>query len=130
MKNPSVGGSAAQKRRRCTPPQKRRNVRAGSPALKLKFRLEEDAKLTKTGSMRWASKIVMVATIALAFGLGDVAQSIAGCGGYCEARQLRAICHHAVASQGLKARERDAEFEKCKANPLSYAAEPVRSGTE
>jgi hypothetical protein len=96
----------------------------------LKFRLEEDAKLTKTGSMRWASKIVMVATIALAFGLGDVAQSIAGCGGYCEARQLRAICHHAVASQGLKARERDAEFEKCKANPLSYAAEPVRGGTE
>jgi hypothetical protein len=72
----------------------------------------------------------MVASIALAFGLGDVAQSIAGCGGYCEARQLRAICHHAVAAHGLKAHERDVEFEKCKANPLSYAVGPVRSETE
>jgi hypothetical protein len=96
----------------------------------LTFTLEEEAKLTKTGSRRWPPRIVIVASIALAFGLGDVAQSIAGCGGYCEARQLRAICHHAVASQGLKARARDVEFEKCKANPLSYAAGPVRSGTE
>jgi hypothetical protein len=96
----------------------------------LTFTLEEEAKLTKTGSRRWPPRIVIVASIALAFGLGDVAQSIAGCGGYCEARQLRAICHHTVASQGLKARARDVEFEKCKANPLSYAAGPVRSGTE
>jgi hypothetical protein len=92
----------------------------------LKFTTEEEAKLTKTGARRWAAKIV----IALAFGLGGVAQSIAGCGGYCEARQVRAICHHAVWSRDLKAHERDAEFEKCKANPLSYATGPVRSGTE
>jgi hypothetical protein len=96
----------------------------------LKFTLEEEAKLTKTGSRRWAPKIVMVASIALAFGLGDVAQSIAGCGGYCEARQVRAICHHAVAARNLKAHERDAEFEKCKADPLRYAVEPARGRAE
>ena len=96
----------------------------------MKFTIEEEAKLTKTGSRRWAPKIVIVASIALAFGLGDVAQSIAGCGGYCEARQVRSICHHAVAARDLKAHERDAEFEKCKADPLRYAVEPVRSGTE
>lgn len=100
------------------------------PVLKLKFTTEEETKLTKTGSRRWAAKIVIVASTALAFGLGGVVQSIAGCGGYCEARQVRAICHHAVWSRDLKAHERDAEFEKCKANPLSYAAGPVRSGME
>ncbi|HZZ26034.1 MAG TPA: hypothetical protein VFE60_27330 [Roseiarcus sp.] len=96
------------------------------PILKLKFTTEEEAKLTKIGSRRWAAKIVIVASIALAFGLGDVAQSIAGCGGYCEARQVRAICHHALWSRNLKAHERDAEFEKCKANPLTYLGPSVR----
>lgn len=86
--------------------------------------------MTKTGSKRWAAKLIMVASIALAFGLGDAAQSIAGCGGYCEARQVRAICHHAVTRQDLKAHERDAEFAKCKADPLSYLTPPVRGSVE
>jgi len=71
-------------------------------------------------SMGWAPRSITVASIALAFGLVDVRQSFAGCGGYCEARQTRAICHQAVEVQGLKAGAREAEFEKCKADPASY----------
>jgi hypothetical protein len=63
---------------------------------------------------------VIIASIALTFGLADVRRSFAGCGGYCEARQARAICHHAVVAQELKAQAREAEFEKCKADPASY----------
>ena len=68
----------------------------------------------------WAARSVVVASIALVFGLVDARQSFAGCGGYCEARQARAICHHAVKAQGLQAQAREAEFEKCKADPASY----------
>lgn len=67
-----------------------------------------------------ASHTVTVASIALIFGLADVGTSFAGCGGYCEARQARAICHQAVKVQGLQAQARDAEFEMCKADPGSY----------
>jgi hypothetical protein len=118
------------KRRRAPSPKKRRNVRASSPLPKLKLRAEEEAKLTKTGSRRQAPKIVIVASMALAFGLGEVTQSVAGCGGYCEAQQVRAICHQAVASQDLKAHQRDAEFEKCKSAPVGYLAPSVRSGAQ
>ena len=63
---------------------------------------------------------VVVAAIALVFELVGARQSFAGCGGYCEARQARAICHDAVKAQGLQRQERDVEFEKCKADPASY----------
>jgi hypothetical protein len=39
------------------------------------------------------------------------------------------MCNHAIKKQGLQAPARDAEFEKCKANPLSYLGKPVRKGT-
>ncbi len=68
----------------------------------------------------WAARSVVIASIALVFGLIGARQSSAGCGGYCEARQARAICHHAVKAQGLQALAREAEFEKCKADPASY----------
>ena len=71
-------------------------------------------------SRGWAANTVIVASISLAFGLAGLRQSFAGCGGYCEARQAIAICHPAVRAQGLNIRERDAEFEKCKADPASY----------
>jgi hypothetical protein len=90
----------------------------------------EEAKVTKTGSTRWAPRTVIVALIALAFGLADVRQSYAGCGGYCKARQVRALCNHAVKVQGLKAHKRDIEFEKCKADPVSYLTKPVTGGAE
>ena len=69
---------------------------------------------------RWTAHSVIVASIALAFGLTDARQSFAGCGGYCEAQQARAICHYAVKAQGLQAQQRDVEFDKCKADPASY----------
>ena len=68
----------------------------------------------------WVARSIVVASIALAFGLAGARQSVAGCGGYCEARQARAICHDAVKAQGLRAQAREAEFEKCKADPASY----------
>jgi hypothetical protein len=86
--------------------------------------------MTKPRSKRWLPNSVIVASIALAFGLGDGAQSIAACGGYCKARQVRAICHHAVGSQDLKAHQRDTEFEKCKSDPLSYLAPSARGGAQ
>jgi hypothetical protein len=67
-----------------------------------------------------AARSVIVASIALAFGLAAAPQSFAGCGGYCEAQQARAICHHAVKAQGLQAQQRDVEFDRCKADPASY----------
>ena len=71
-------------------------------------------------SWGWAARPVVVASIALVFGLAAARQSFAGCGGYCEARQARAICHDAVKAQGLRAQAREAEFEKCQADPASY----------
>jgi len=71
-------------------------------------------------SRRWTAHSIIIALIALAFGLGNVRQSFAGCGGYCEAQQVRAMCHQAVNVQGLKARAREAEFERCKADPAGY----------
>jgi hypothetical protein len=86
--------------------------------------------MTKPRSKRWLPHRVAVASIAFAFVLLSVAQSIAGCGGYCEARQVRAICHQAVGSQDLKVHQRDAEFQKCKANPLSYLGPSVRGDAQ
>jgi hypothetical protein len=84
--------------------------------------------MTKPVSRRRPSNTFIVASVALAFVLSGVAQSSAACGGYCEARQVRAICHHAVASQDLKAQKRDAEFEKCASDPLSYLIQSVQGG--
>jgi hypothetical protein len=75
-----------------------------------------------------ARKPVIVASIALAFGLADMRPSFSECGGYCAARHVRAVCHNAVARKDLRARERDAEFEKCKADPSRYLVETVPGG--
>jgi hypothetical protein len=82
--------------------------------------IEEEAQVTPGSSKAIAARLAIVAGIALAFGLADMRQSFAGCGGYCQARQARALCHHAVRVQGLEAKERDAEFDKCKADPADY----------
>jgi hypothetical protein len=82
--------------------------------------LKEEAKVIGQSSRGLAAHSVIVASIALAFGLIDARQSFAGCGGYCEAQQARAICHQSVNAQGLRAKAREAEFEKCKSDPASY----------
>lgn len=76
--------------------------------------------MSKGSKLGWAPQILLVSTIALALGLADMHSSVAGCGGYCAARHVRALCHKATVIQGLKGRERDAEFEKCKADPTTY----------
>jgi hypothetical protein len=89
--------------------------------LKLSTRsFEEEAKVIWKSSSGWVARSVIVASVALAFGFADVRQSFAWCGGYCEAQRARATCHLAVDAQGLQARARDAEFEKCKADPAGY----------
>jgi hypothetical protein len=93
-------------------------------------RIEEEAVMTKPRSKRSLLNSINVASIVLAFVLSSGAQSIAGCGGYCEARQVRAICHRALGPRDLKAHQRDAEFEKCKANPLSYLGPSARGGEQ
>ena len=70
--------------------------------------------------MGLSTQFTFVASVALAFGLAAASQSLAGCGGYCEARQARLICHQAVKNKGLRAHERDAEFARCRADPASY----------
>jgi hypothetical protein len=86
--------------------------------------------MTKPVSKGLPSHTFTIASIALAFVLSSVAESSAACGGYCEARQVRAICHHAVTSQDLKAHKREAEFEKCASDPLSYLTQTVRGGAQ
>lgn len=76
--------------------------------------------MSKKSGLAWAPRTIVISAIAVTTGLGDVHLSIAGCGGYCEARQVRAMCHQAIKVQGLNARERVVEFEKCKSDPLSY----------
>jgi hypothetical protein len=86
--------------------------------------------MKKPVSMRWPNSIAAVASIALALVVSSVAPSSAACGGYCEARQVRALGHHAVASQDLSARERDAEFEKCASDSLSFLIRTVQGGAQ
>jgi hypothetical protein len=76
--------------------------------------------MSEKSGLAWASRTIVISSIALATGLGDVHSSIAGCGAYCEARQVRAMCHRAIKVQGLKAHERVVEFEKCKTDPMNY----------
>jgi hypothetical protein len=94
------------------------------------LRIDEEGEMTKPVFKRRPSRTFTVVSIALAFMLSGVTQSSAACGGYCEARQARAICHHAVASQDLKAHNRDAEFEKCASDPLRYLIQIVRGGAQ
>lgn len=76
--------------------------------------------MSKKSGLAWAPRTIVISAIALTTGLGDVRSSIAGCGGYCEARQVRAMCHQAIKVKGLKIHERVVEFEQCKADPLNY----------
>jgi hypothetical protein len=90
--------------------------------------IEEEAEVAKPVLRRRALSIVMVASIT--FMLSGVTQSFAECGGYCEARQTLTICHRAVTSSDLQTRERGAEFEKCKSDPLTYLAQPIGGGAQ
>jgi hypothetical protein len=84
------------------------------------YTIDKEAVVIKKNELGWTSQAIMVFLIALVIGLTHIHSSLAGCGGYCEARQARAMCHHAVRAQELQAQARDAEFEKCKADPASY----------
>ena len=84
--------------------------------------------MTKPVFRRRSLNILIVASIAFTFALSGVAQSFAGCGGYCEARRTLTICHRAITTHGLEAHNRDVEFERCKSNPLIYLARLVQAG--
>ena len=111
-------------------PQKRAGMFA-QVARPAKAAQKRKTKVSRTSSRRLAPATVIVASAALMLTLADARQSFAGCGGYCEARQVRALCHRAVAARDLEVHERDAEFAKCRADPTSYlAVEPLRGRPE
>ena len=66
------------------------------------------------------SRTIITTILAAGFGLAGAQLSLAGCGGYCEARQARVLCHKAIEFVGLKGHQRDLEFEKCKRDPIAY----------
>jgi hypothetical protein len=47
-----------------------------------------ETKMIAKSSMGWATHSIILASIALAFGLADARRSFAGCGGYCEAQRM------------------------------------------
>ena len=73
---------------------------------------------------------VIVAFIAVAVMLSSIAQSTAACGGYCKARQTLTVCHRAVTTNDLETHKRDAEFEKCKSDPLTYRVSADEAATQ
>lgn len=73
----------------------------------------------RKGNFVWTARATGL-LLAVAIGSADVQPSFAGCGAYCEARQVRAVCNHAIKNAGLKGTQRDAEFDKCKKDPIAY----------
>jgi hypothetical protein len=78
-----------------------------------------EPRMLAKGNSVWTAR---AAGLLLAVGMGsaEAQPSFAGCGAYCEARQVRAICHHAIKIAGLEGPQRDAEFDKCKKDPIAY----------
>lgn len=62
--------------------------------------------------------------------LSSILQSTAACGGYCKARETLIVCHRAVTTNDLEIHKRDAEFEKCKSDPLTYRAPANEAATQ
>jgi hypothetical protein len=69
----------------------------------------------------WRTRIVLLLSFVLFVETLDFGSAFAaGCGGYCRARLVRAICHETVRTKGLTARERDVEFDRCKGDPAVH----------
>lgn len=68
----------------------------------------------------WVSRAIITVMLVAGVGLAGAHSSLAGCAGYCEARQARVLCHNAIKFIGLKGHQRDLEFEKCKRDPIAY----------
>ena len=72
-------------------------------------------------SLLFAARTFILMSFALAIGSFDIQSTLAGgCGAYCKARTVRAICHDVVVAKGLTGRQRDSEFERCKVDPLTH----------
>ena len=68
-----------------------------------------------------SNETVIVMFLSVGIGLADTQSSYAdGCGAYCQARQVRAICHDAVKKKGLKGQQREVEFQKCMLEAVNY----------
>ncbi len=76
--------------------------------------------MARTNDSGWALRAMAIGSLALSIGLADLRPSLAACGGYCEARQARALCHRAITIEGVKGVQRDIEFEKCATDPMKY----------
>ena len=70
-------------------------------------------------ALKFAARTIIIVSLALGIGAFDSQPSFAGgCGAYCKAKQVRALCHDAVKTRGLEGHQRDVEFERCKNDPM------------
>jgi hypothetical protein len=75
----------------------------------------------RKNDLRRALLAAIILSLSLTIALLDSQPALAnGCGGYCKARALRAICHDAVLAKGLTGPQRHIEFEKCKVDPMTH----------
>jgi len=58
--------------------------------------------------------------IAVGVGLLSVQPASAGCEARCKAAKAAGMCKTAMDQKGLKGPQRQAEFEKCRADPYNY----------
>jgi hypothetical protein len=80
-----------------------------------------DVEMFKKSDLSWAPRAIIIVSMAFGIGLFDSRSSFAeGCGAYCKARLVRAICHDAVKSKGVKGHQIEVEFEKCKVDPITH----------
>ncbi len=79
------------------------------------------AAMHSKNDLRRTPPAAIILSLALTIGLLDSQSVLAdGCGAYCKARAVRAICHHAVLAKGLTGLQRHVEFEKCKVDPMTH----------
>ena len=70
---------------------------------------------------QWVTRAVIIVAFTVVIALFGSNSSFAdGCGTYCKARQVRAICHNTLINQGIKGHHRDVAFGKCKVDPHTH----------
>ena len=85
-------------------------------------KIGKKAKMFKKKEFSVSKRAVIAMSLSIGvIGVGfTVPQSsyASGCGTYCQAKEARAICHDIVKAKGLRSHQRDAEFEKCRADVM------------
>ena len=82
-------------------------------------KIGKKAKMFKKKEFSVSKRAVIAMSLLIGVGFTVPEPSYAGgCGTYCQAKEARAICHDIVKAKGLRSHQRDAEFEKCRADVM------------